>query len=155
MLNLSRPIHDAPVFMPSAASTLYEPGDLLWNDSGVAKPASAMPDQGTEGDNQTYFAARFLGICGSQKLAANTGTNDVQIIFREEYQFNCASSTFVVGDYVAGDEDVSGTALEDQQVKKTSTAADAVAIVMKAESSASTKVFAVPLSILNRTAIPA
>lgn len=147
-LNATRPIHDAPVFITSLASTLYEPGDLLWIDGGVAKPASSQVDQLSLGANQIEFAENFCGICGSQKLASDAGTTAVQAIQNVEYQFTCASATFAVGDLL-GVTEVGGTAVSDTIVVKVTDPSAAIAVVTEAATS-STKVWGRVLSRFDR-----
>ncbi len=148
-LNNARPIHDAPIFMPSLTLTLYEPGDLLWSDTGVAKPASSQVDQLSLGANQVEFATNFVGICGTQKLAAKAGTGVVQVNSDLEYQFTCASATFLVGDLL-GITEVGGTAVSDTIVVKVTDPSAAIAVVSEAGASV-TKVWARPLSRFGRS----
>lgn len=144
---LTKPIHDAPIYWPTVASTLYEPGDLLYhNGSGAVLPASSQVDQLTETLNQLEFAANFVGVCNGMKLASDSSTSALPVIVNQDVQFTVVSSTFVVGDYLGADEAASGTALEDQQLKKVTDINAAVAIVTRAEASATTKVWARPFS---------
>ncbi|HOM16929.1 MAG TPA: hypothetical protein PLQ00_06340, partial [Thermoguttaceae bacterium] len=48
-----------PVVAAVAAETEVEIGDLIWQDGGQAKPASLLPNQGSESANQEQFADRF------------------------------------------------------------------------------------------------
>ncbi len=150
-LNQTRPVHDAPTFILSVASTLYNPGDLLYESAaGVASPAGDMTDQLSEADNQKHFAKRFLGVCGTQKLASDATTTAVQVITNQEYQFTAASATYAVGTFLAADEAASGTALEDQQVKATTDPAAAIAAVTAEAAATTTKVWGRMLSKLDR-----
>jgi len=120
-------------------SIAVEIGDLLYHDSDDAKPASSQADAGTEDKNQRGFAQTFCGIAAETKLAtAAAGT--IQATRRGEYEFDCASATFEVGDLVAAVEAASGTALEDQKLKKTTDPSVAIGFVTKREPSAVTRV---------------
>jgi hypothetical protein len=142
----TKPIHDAPIYWKTVASTLYEPGDLVYhNGSGAILPASSQVDQLTEALNQLEFAANFVGVCNGMKLASDSGTGELPVIVNQDIEFTVVSGTFAVGDFLGADEAASGTALEDQQLKAVTDIAKAVAIVTKAAASA-TKVWARPFS---------
>lgn len=120
---------------------------LMWQDTDDVKPAASMPDQGTEGGNQTYFAARFAGIAMDARTTLDTNAdNHFPVDCDVEVLIDCESDTFEVGDFVAADEQASGTALENLKVKKTSTEADSIGYVTRREGSAVTQVWARLLS---------
>ena len=51
-----------PVVAAVDAATVIEIGDLLWQDTDDAKPASALANQGGKTANQEAFAHAFLGV---------------------------------------------------------------------------------------------
>lgn len=150
MLNQSRPVHDSPTYVKSVTLTAYEPGDLIYVVSGIAYPASSQADQSSEAANQVLFATNFFGICQSQKLVTDASTDEISVLRLVEYQFTCDSDTYVVGDYIAANESAGGTALEDQVVKKSSTAAHAIAYCTKQVPVADTKVWGLLIDPLAR-----
>lgn len=136
-----KPTHDAPIYIPSAASVLYEPGDLIYESAGVAYPASSQADQASEPANQYMFARNFVGICNSQKLASDAGTTPISVSVGVDAELVAASDTYTYGDLVGADEASSGTALEDQQVKKVTSRAAAIGVVVKTTAAGATKVW--------------
>ena len=130
-----RPVSDLLCYVPTVASVAYNPGDLLWLDTGIAKKASVQADGGSLAANQATFADNFLGVCHGQKLASDGGTGEIAVEMEGEEEMACASTTWLFGDFVAAVEAASGTALEDQVVAKTSTRADAIGMCVKAGTS--------------------
>lgn len=148
---ITRPIHDAPIYYPTSASVLYEPGDLLYQHaSGHILPASSQADQTSESANQVTLASLFVGICNGKKLASDTGTQPLPVIVNQDVEMPCESATFIVGDYVGGDEMANGTQLERQQVKKVSALANAIGVVTEHYAAATTKVWFRPLTKFNK-----
>lgn len=147
---LTQPIHDAPIYFPTVASIAYEIGDLVYdNGAGSILPASSQVDQLTEPLNQHLFARRFVGVCHGQKLASDDSTRELPVIVNQDVRLTSVSSIFAIGDFVGADEAASGTALEDQQVRKVTDANAAIGVVVHAEADATTKVWVRPLSKFN------
>lgn len=118
--------------------TAIEPGDLLFNNSGVAAKASAQADQLTEAANQALFASLFIGVSADKRLAAETGTGERVIITDGIFDVTCPSTTFAVGDLVGPSEATSGTALENQQVEKVTDPTRAIGYCVKPGTSITT-----------------
>ncbi|GAB6164269.1 hypothetical protein JCM19992_02690 [Thermostilla marina] len=105
-----------PVVAAVDADTVIEIGDLLFLDGDDAKPASYVPDQGTEQANQEFFAGRFLGVAMQRSPAGCD--RPVRVATRGVFEFECPPGTFELGDLVGVDESADGVTLCPQQVDK-------------------------------------
>ena len=103
-----------PVIAAVDSATVIEIGDLVYLDTDDAKPASSQADQGTETDNQSAFADKFLGVAMQRSRAGDS--DPIRVATTGVFEFDCPSSTFELGDIVGVDEAASGTALENQQI---------------------------------------
>lgn len=129
-----------PVFLAPASATVIEIGDLVYLDwtTKKPKPASDLPDQGSEALNQDLFQQYFLGIAG--QASANGDTDKIRIDTEGEFELDCASATFDLGDLVGADENSDGDGLLDQTVVEISSETKAIGRVCQPEASAVTKV---------------
>ena len=134
-IKFNRPVSDLVIHVPSVASTAYTKGDLLYLNTGVATKASSQADGGTLSGNQATFADNFLGVCMGNKLATDATTREIPVAMEGEFEADCASTTWAVGEFVAAVEASNGTELENQVVAKTSTRADAIGVCVKAGTS--------------------
>ena len=108
-----------PVMMPVTESTVVQIGDLIYQVSGLARPASQLADLGTEVANQEAFHDAFVGVA---MQASPTGVADpVRVATSGVFEFDCLSATAEVGDLWGVDEDGSGAALLSQTVAKVAT----------------------------------
>lgn len=115
--------------------------DLMYHDTNDVKPASSQADQGSESANQAVFGPLFAGLADFSKLSTDTVVAKNEPLITDcIIEIDCESATWELGDTVAADEDSGGTALEDQKVRKTSTAADAIGYCVRREASAVTRV---------------
>jgi len=113
-------------------------GDLVWQDTDDAKPASDQSDQGDDASNQEEFAANFLGVAMQRSRAGDT--TPIRVATTGVFEYACASSSFELGDPIGPDENTAGDALLDQQVVAVDTPGRAVGRVAKRESAAATTV---------------
>jgi len=127
-----------PVVAAVDSATVIEIGDLLWQDTDDAKPASSLTDQGSETGNQDVFADNFLGVAMQRSRSGDT--SPIRVATTGVFEFDCPSGTFELGDLVGVDENTAGDALLDQQVDSVANAAYAVGRVAKREASATTSV---------------
>lgn len=127
-----------PVAAAVEASTVIEIGDLVWQDTNNAKPASVRLDAGSETGNQTGLAESFLGVAMQRSRIGDTSS--IRVATTGVFEFDCPSGTFELGDIVGVDEDLAGTALLNQQVTKVSGAAYAIGRVAKRQATAATTV---------------
>lgn len=102
------------VRLPTAASTAYNVGDLIWNNAGVAAVASTSTFTNTVA-SQAAFRKKFVGVCCDNKLVSDASTNPILICTKGVFAYPCAalSGAAHVGEYVAPDKD-SGSNLLDQ-----------------------------------------
>ncbi len=127
-----------PVVAAVDSATVIEIGDLVYQDTDDAKPASSQADQSSETANQELFADNFLGVAMQRSRSGDT--DPIRVASTGVFEFDCPSGTFELGDLVGVDEASSGTELEDQQVAPVSAGAYAVARVAKRVATAATSV---------------
>ncbi len=128
-----------PVVATVDSSTVIEIGDLLYQATDDARPASDQADQGSETANQELFADNFLGV--AMQRSRNGDTSPIRVATTGVFEFDCPSGTFELGDLVGPDE-TGGTTLMDQQVDTVSASRYAMGRVARRESSATTSVLA-------------
>ncbi len=127
-----------PVVAAVDSATVIEIGDLLWQDTDDAKPASSLADQGSEAANQEAFTDSFLGVAMQRSRSGDTAP--IRVATTGVFEFECPSGTFELGDVVGVDENVAGDALLNQQVGPVSGAHCAVGRVARREANAATRV---------------
>ena len=127
-----------PVVAAVDSDTVIEIGDLLWQDTDDAKPASDITDQGTETANQTALADAFLGVAMQRSRSGDTAP--VRVAATGVFEFDCPSGTFELGDLVGADENAAGDALLNQQVDSVAAAAYAIGRIAKRQAVAATSV---------------
>ncbi len=127
-----------PVVAAVDSDTVIEIGDLLWQDTDDAKPASDITDQGTETANQTALADAFLGVAMQRSRSGDIAP--VRVAATGVFEFDCPSGTFELGDLVGADENAAGDALLNQQVDSVAAAAYAIGRIAKRQAVAATSV---------------
>jgi len=125
-----------PVVAAVDSATLIEIGDLVYQDTDDAKPASAQADQGSETANQELFADKFLGVAMQRSRAGDTAP--IRVATTGVFEFDCASDTYELGDLMGADENASGNALLSQQVARVAASKYAVGRVARRVSPAAT-----------------
>jgi hypothetical protein len=105
-----------PVVASVDAASVIEIGDLVWQDTDDAKPASAQADRSSETANQELFAFYFLGVAMQRSRSGEAAP--IRVATTGVFELDCPSSTFELGDLVGADENSAGTALLNQQVAK-------------------------------------
>ncbi len=91
-----------PVMSAVDSATVIEIGDLLYQDTDDAKPASSQADRSTEATNQTLFAANFLGV--AMQRSRKGDTDMVRVATAGVFEYDCAGSACELGDLVGPDE---------------------------------------------------
>jgi hypothetical protein len=124
--------------MPVDAATVIEIGDLLFYDTDDAKPASALPDQGTEGANQQLLHDTFAGVAMQASVAGDS--DPIRVATSGVFELDCVSATLELGDLLGGDENAGGTALLNQTVAKVTNANAAIGRCAKRVNPAGTRV---------------
>lgn len=137
--------------VPTPTLTAIAVGDLLYNNAGVAARASAQADQLTAAANQKLFARLFLGVAADAKLAAESSTRDIAVRADVVAYFDCAATTWAVGDLVGAVENSGGDGLENQKVAKVADPAAAIGVCLQA----GTSVTKVKCHLFSRYAPPA
>jgi hypothetical protein len=127
-----------PVVAAVDSATVIEIGDLVYQDTDDAKPASSQADQGSETANQELFADNFLGVAMQRSRAGDTAP--IRAATTGVFEFDCPSGTFELGDLVGGDENAAGNALLSQQVAGVAASKYAVGRVAKRVAAAATSV---------------
>ena len=127
-----------PVVAAVDSATVIEIGDLVYQDTDDAKPASTLPDTGTETGNQAALADVFLGVAMQRSRSGETAP--IRVATTGVFEFDCPSGTFELGDLVGADENTAGDALLNQQMAEVSASQYAIGRVAKRESAANTSV---------------
>jgi len=120
-----------PVIAAVDSETVIEIGDLVWQDTDDAKPASAQTDQESEEANQELLADKFLGVAMQRSRAGET--LPIRVATTGVFEFDCPAGTFELGDLVGADENSAGTALLNQQIAKVTAAKCAIGRVARRE----------------------
>ena len=103
-----------PVVLPVNAATVIEIGDLVYLDTGLAKPASASTYGASLAAAQETFHDKFAGVAMQQSRSGDT--QDIRVATTGVFEFPCASATFDVGARIGVDDNVAGNTLLTQQV---------------------------------------
>jgi hypothetical protein len=118
-----------PVVAAVDSATVIEIGDLVYQDTDDAKPASSQADQGSLTANQELFADNFLGV--AMQRSRDGDIDAIRVATTGVFEFDCPSGTFELGDLVGINEASGGTSLENQQVISVSASEYAIARVAK------------------------
>jgi hypothetical protein len=108
-----------PVMMPVAEAMVVRIGDLIYQASGLARPASQLADSGTKAGNQEAFHDAFVGV--AMQASPDGSSEPIRVATSGVFEFDCLSTTAEVGDLWGIDEDVSGTVMLDQTIAKVAT----------------------------------
>ena len=127
-----------PVVAAVDSATVIEIGDLVWQDTDDAKPASDQADQGSEAANQGTLAGSFLGVAMQRSRSGDTAP--IRVATTGVFEFDCPSGTFELGDLVGADENAAGDALLNQQVARSRQPPYAIGRVAKRLAVAATSV---------------
>ena len=127
-----------PVVAAVDAATVVEIGDLLWQDTDDAKPAASVTNHGSKLLNQKALADALLGV--AMQRSHNGDAAPIRVATTGVFEFDCASTTFELGDMVGVDTNTAGTTLLNQQVAKVSDSLHAIGRIAKRQSTATTNV---------------
>lgn len=126
-----------PVMMPVAEADTIEIGDLLYMESGNARPAVALPGEETTAATLEAFHDAFVGV--AMQASPVGSTDPIRVATTGVFEFGCASATFDVGDLIGGN-DHGGGELDNQLVDEVATPNLAIGRCVKRVSPAGTKV---------------
>jgi hypothetical protein len=121
---------------PASSSVAISVGDLLYQESCEAFPASHQTDQGSKLANQNLFASKFLGIALEPKPVGSAGP--IRVATRGVFWFSCSLRSFELGDLIGSDSNTGNDGLENQIVAKVATAKYAIGRVCKHATNATT-----------------
>jgi hypothetical protein len=127
-----------PVVAAVDAATVIEIGDLVWQDTDDAKPATALPNHSSQAANQQALAAAFLGV--AMQRSRNGDAAPIRVATTGVFEFDCASGTFELGDLIGADKNAANNGLLSQQVAKVAQSQCAIGRVAKREPAAATSV---------------
>lgn len=125
------------VRVPVDSATIIEAGDLVWLDSGQAKPASDFTWTVNLATTQALFAAAFLGIAQEPSPEGESTPISVDISPSSVYEFDAASASYALGATLGPDE--SSSTLMDQQLEA-ATAVNSIARTVEKSDGTVTKV---------------
>ncbi len=130
-----------PVAAAVDSDTVIGIGDLLWQDTDDAKPASMTaladnPDE--EPDTLRDFTKKFLGVAMQRSRSGDTAP--FRVAATGVFVFECPSGTFELGDLVGPDVNSAGDALLNQTVDSVAAPSHAIGRVAKRQASAVTSV---------------
>lgn len=106
------------------AATVIEAGDLVWLDSGEAKPASDFEWDTNLATTQAAFAAAFLGVAQEPSAEGESSPISVDVSPSSVYEFVTAAASYDLGAALGPDE--ASSTLMNQQLEA-AVAASAVA----------------------------
>ena len=123
---------------PVLSATVIEPGDLVWLDSGNAKPASDFAWTTDLATTRGNFAAKFLGLAHTGSEDGETEPISVDVSPFAVYECEAAALNYRVGDPLAPAETVS--ALSNRQLEQVANVAHAIARSAEATAALATNV---------------
>ena len=130
-----------PVVAPVLTAQAVAVGDICGLSSGNTIRAQDETWDTNLATTQTAFALKFLGVSGQQKDATvarvfgNSTDNLIRIDTTGVFEFDCASATFAIGDFI-GPAKQTGNLLESQKVVSVASEALAIGRVSEAVTSA-------------------
>ncbi len=104
-----------PVMLAVDSATVIEIGDLIYQETDDARPASALADLGSEALNQEGLHDKFVGVAMQASPAGTAG--QIRVATSGVFEFDCAAAAFEVGALIGAKENTSGDALLNQTVK--------------------------------------
>src|SRR5690606_26969949 len=107
------------------SSTVIEPGDMVYLDETVVRPASEIFWNEDLATSRADFADVFLGIAHERSANGDSAPVSVDVSAMSIYEFRVTSSTFTNGDILAPEEGDSD--LLNQQLAHVASASQAVA----------------------------
>ena len=127
-----------PVIAAVDAATVIEIGDLVYQETDDARPASSQADQNTKEANQELFTSKFLGVAMQRSRTGETAP--IRVATTGVFELDCPSGTFELGKLMVLNENAAGTALLNQQAIAVTQANRAIGRVAKRESAAAISV---------------
>jgi hypothetical protein len=110
---------------------LYAP---LAVSAGAVTAAGSQTDNSNLLTNQREFAKKFAGLAGAARLAGDPADTDFQVLRAAMVDFDCASTTWAVGDLIAPAA-ATGTVLANNKMAKVTDPSAAIGYCVKAGTS--------------------
>ncbi|OHB67563.1 MAG: hypothetical protein A2V70_08450 [Planctomycetes bacterium RBG_13_63_9] len=127
-----------PVVAAVDAATVIEIGDLVYQETNDARPASSYTYQGSKAATQDAFVDKFLGV--AMQRSGDGETSPIRVATTGVFEFDSPSNTVELGDLMGPDENDAGTALMNQQVVKVNGSQYAIGRVARQEFKLTTSV---------------
>lgn len=118
------------------AATVIEAGDLVWLDSGEAKPAADFEWTTNLATTQAAFAAAFLGVAQEPSPDGESSPISVDVSPSSVYEFVTATASYDLGAPLGPDE--ASSTLMNQQLEA-AVAASAIARAAEASTSSTSR----------------
>lgn len=127
-----------PIVSGADEALLYNIGDLVAYDSGLAVPGADWTWDTNLATTQTNFAAAFLGHCfqfkaaGSAQVYGNSTSGTIGVSSTGTFEADVdEETTFSLGEFVGLAKNTSSNNLVSQVVAKVDTLAKAIAVVVE------------------------
>lgn len=127
-----------PVLAAVDSATVIAIGDLVYQNTDDALPASDISFAGGINTAQEAIVDNFLGV--AMQASASGDTTPIRVATSGVFEFDCASTTFELGTLLGADDNAGGTAMLAQQVITVTDAARAVGRCAQREGTATTTV---------------
>lgn len=138
--------------LPVDAPTVIEVGDLIWQATDGARPASSFPFvAGSLARTQANFRRDFVGVAMKRSDAGDT--EPITVASRGVFELNCAPATFEVGDRV-GPAGAGGMLLNQEVVALSENAHGEIGKVAKRYPANTTRVLVEIDSLMLRPNVP-
>ena len=100
--------------IPSPASTMINPGDLIFNNGGVAQVASAFTFTTDLPTTQALAKQKFLGVAMDYKSASDPSTTPILVCLKGvfEYPVTAFSAAHHIGEFVGPAKDTGSNMLD-------------------------------------------
>lgn len=122
--------------LPFDGSIQVRQYDLMFLDADDVKPFSSITDQTSLALNQAKYAPLFAGASmDSRNTGDAAAVANFPLATDFEATYDCASTTWAVGDLIGPVEDAGGTYLENQKVAKVTDPRLAIGVCTKAGAS--------------------
>lgn len=103
-----------PVMQAVDSAQVIEIGDLIWQNTDDARPASALSYVGGLATSQERLVDDFLGVATQRSRSGDTA--DIRVATSGVFEFTTASDTYELGDLCGAAANSGADALEDQKV---------------------------------------
>ncbi len=127
-----------PVVAAVDSATVIEIGDLVWLDTDDAKPVGSYTWTTNLATTQDACIDKFLGV--AMQRSRDGETAPIRVATTGVFEFDCASGTFELGNFIGPDANSGASALVNQQVVKVSASKYAVGRIAKRQAAATTSV---------------